>query len=237
MLNVKLYADGARIDEIATLAKEDNIAGFTTNPTLMRAAGVTDYIKFAVSALKATNGKPISFEVFSDDLEEMKSQAILLNGLGDNVYVKIPVTNTKGTFTGPLITDLSKAGVKLNITAVFTIQQVVDVVGALYKSGVDTPSIVSVFAGRIADTGIDPEPHMKAASCIVKSIPNCELLWASPREVLNVIQADSIGCDIITATPAILKKLETSYDKDLGQFSLETVQMFYNDAQAAGYSL
>lgn len=237
MLNIKLYADGAKIDEISALAEKDSIAGFTTNPTLMKAAGVTDYIAFAIAALRVTDGKPISFEVFSDDFKEMKSQAILLSGLAENVYVKIPVTNTKGVFAGPLITDLARAGVKLNITAVFTIQQVTDVVTALYNSKVDTPSIVSVFAGRIADTGVDPEPHMKAASCIVKSIPNCELLWASPREVLNVLQADAVGCDIITATPAILKKLETSHGKDLEQFSLETVQMFYNDARAAGYSL
>ena len=167
----------------------------------------------------------------------MKAQAVLLSGLAENVYVKIPVTNTQGIFTGPIITELAKARVKLNITAVFTIQQVADVVKALYDSGIDTPSIVSVFAGRIADAGVDPEPHMKAALCITKTIPNCELLWASPREVLNVLQADAIGCDIITATPAILKKLETSYGKDLEQFSLETVQMFYNDAKAAGYSL
>ena len=237
MLNIKLYADGAKIDEISKLAKDNSIAGFTTNPTLMKAAGVKDYTSFAISALKVVNGKPISFEVFSDEVLEMKAQAIMLSGLGKNVYVKIPVTNTKGEFTGPLITELSRAGVKLNITAVFSIQQVVDVVTALYKSNVGTPSIVSVFAGRIADTGVDPVPHMKAASCIVKSIPNCELLWASPREVLNVIQADDCGCDIITATPAILKKLETSYGKNLEKFSLETVQMFYNDAKAAGYKL
>ena len=237
MLDIKLYADGAKIAEISSLAEDDSIAGFTTNPTLMKAAGIGDYLAFAMSALKVVDGKPISFEVFSDETEEMKTQAIMLAGLGENVYVKIPVTNTKGEFMGPLITDLSKAGVKLNITAVFTIQQVVDVVTALYNSGVDTPSIVSVFAGRIADTGIDPVPHMQAASCIVKSIPNCELLWASPREVLNVIQANDCGCDIITATPAVLKKLHTSYGKDLEQFSLETVQMFYNDAKAAGYKL
>tara|TARA_A100001011_G_scaffold399769_1_gene510098 strand:+ start:403 stop:1116 length:714 start_codon:yes stop_codon:yes gene_type:complete len=237
MLNIKLFADGAKIQEISELAENDSISGFTTNPTLMKAAGVGDYLVFAIAALKVVDGKPISFEVFSDEPEEMKQQAILLAGLGENVYVKIPVMNTKGKFMGPLITELAKAGVKLNITAVFSIQQVVDVVTALYDSGVDTPSIVSVFAGRIADTGVDPVPHMKAASCIVKSIPNCELLWASPREVLNVIQADECGCDIITATPSILKKLDTSHGKDLEQFSLETVQMFYNDAKAAGYKL
>ena len=237
MFDIKLYADGARIEDIAALAKDPDIAGFTTNPTLMKAAGVTDYVSFAMEALKAIGDKPISFEVFSDEAEEMKTQAIMLSGLGENVYVKIPVTNTKGQFMGPLITELSRAGVKLNITAIFSIQQVVDVVTALHDSGKDTPSIVSVFAGRIADTGVDPVPHMKACLCIARSIPNCELLWASPREVLNVIQANDCGCDIITATPAILGKLKKSYMKDLEQFSLETVKMFYDDATAAGYKL
>jgi transaldolase len=237
MFNVKLYADGARIEEISTLSRDENISGFTTNPTLMNAAGIEDYVEFATSALSVIGQKPISFEVFSDEPDEMRSQALILSSLGENVYVKIPVTNTKGIFMGPLITDLSNNGVKLNITAVFSIQQVKDVVESLRASNLDTPSVVSVFAGRIADTGVDPVPHMKSAVEIVRSISKCELLWASPREVLNVIQANECGCDIITATPAILKKLHTSYMKDLDQFSLETVKMFYDDAKSAGYKI
>tara|TARA_R110000824_G_scaffold60050_10_gene160906 strand:+ start:14627 stop:15340 length:714 start_codon:yes stop_codon:yes gene_type:complete len=237
MFNVKLYADGARIEEISTLSRDENISGFTTNPTLMNAAGIEDYVEFATNALSVIGQKPISFEVFSDEPDEMRSQALILSSLGENVYVKIPVTNTKGIFMGPLITDLSNNGVKLNITAVFSIQQVKDVVESLRASNLDTPSVVSVFAGRIADTGVDPVPHMKSAVEIVRSISKCELLWASPREVLNVIQANECGCDIITATPAILKKLHTSYMKDLDQFSLETVKMFYDDAKSAGYKI
>ncbi len=170
MFNVKLYADGARIEEISILSQDESISGFTTNPTLMKAAGIEDYVKFARNALGVVGNKPISFEVFSDEADEMKSQAAMLSGLGENVYVKIPVTNTKGDFMGPLITDLSGSGIKLNITAIFSIQQVENVVDALRRSGSDTPSVVSVFAGRIADTGIDPVPHMKMAAKIVGSI-------------------------------------------------------------------
>jgi len=234
-MDIKLYADGANIDDIADLSKRESISGFTTNPTLMKLAGINDYLAFAKKVIKSTNGKPISLEVFSDDLGEMKRQAELLTAINELVYVKIPVTNTKGVSTAPIIAELSAAGVKLNVTAIFSIAQVKTVVAALEHSS--APSIVSVFAGRIADTGIDPVPHMSEAKSICGIISDCELLWASPREVLNVFQANDCGCDIITATPEILAKLERSRGKELEQFSLETVQMFYNDAKAAGYSL
>lgn len=237
MFNIKLYADGANITDIQKLSSDENIAGFTTNPTLMKAAGIKDYATFAKEALKVVGEKPISFEVFSDEKEEMKKQALFLADLAENVYVKIPVTNTSGTFMGPLITELSAAGVKLNITAIFTIEQITDVVNSLLNSNSDTPSIISIFAGRIADTGVDPVPTMTFALRASNALKACEVLWASPREVLNVYQANDSGCHIITATPSILKKLQASKNKDLSQFSLETVKMFYNDAQAAGYSL
>ncbi len=232
-LTIKLYADGANLDEMVAAYESGRIQGFTTNPTLMRAAGVTDYVAFAKKVLEKITDMPISFEVFSDELDEMERQAKLIAEWGDNVYVKIPVTNTKGVSTAPIITSLSNAGVKLNVTAVFTEAQVEWITEALNK---DTPSVISVFAGRIANTGLDPMPAMKRAVQIAKANPKAEVLWASPREALNIIQAQECGCHIITATPSIIGQVK-NFGKDLAQFSLETVQMFYNDASSAGYSL
>lgn len=232
-MNIKLYCDGADLEDITRLSKDPKIQGFTTNPTLMKKAGIKDYYEFAKKAVSIVSPKPISLEVFSDELDEMYAQAKKLSVLGDNVYVKIPVTNTKGVSTSKIIKDLSSEGVKLNVTAIFTLDQVKDVCSSLT---IGTPAVVSVFAGRVADTGIDPVPHMKTCKKIVSAFDGFELLWASPREVLNVYQADDCGCEIITATPGILSKLSLA-GKPLDQFSLETVQMFYNDASAAGYSL
>ena len=232
-LNIKMYADGAKIEDMLAAYKSGKISGFTTNPTLMRKAGVTDYVAFAKQVLEQIKDAPISFEVFSDDLEEMERQAREIATWGDNVYVKIPVSNTKADFTGPIIERLSKSGVKLNVTAVFTLEQVQAVTTALDAK---TPSVISVFAGRIANAGVDPMPLMRAAVAIAKQRPNAEVLWASPREALNVIQADECGCHIITITPDLIKATG-NFGKDLAQYSLETVQMFYNDASAAGYSL
>lgn len=232
-LKIKLFADGADLGGIREVALNPIIRGFTTNPTLMRKAGVTDYKEFAAEALNLVNGKPISFEVFADDFENMEKQAREIASWGKNVYVKIPVTNTKREFAGPVIERLSKDGIRLNITAVMTLEQVKNINDHLDSK---TPSIISVFAGRIADTGRDPVPIMSEAVKIIKNKPNVELLWASPREFLNVFQAESIGCHIITATNDLLKKLAL-IGKDLDEYSLETVEMFYKDAQAAGYSI
>lgn len=232
-LTIKLFADGANLDEMVKAYESGNIQGFTTNPTLMRAAGVTDYVGFAKKVLEKITDLPISFEVFSDELDEMERQAKLIAEWGDNVYVKIPVTNTKGVSTAPIIESLSKAGVKLNVTAVFTEAQVEWVTEAL-DSG--TPSVISIFAGRIANTGRDPMPHMRRAVEIAKRNPQAEVLWASPREALNIIQAQECGCHIITATPSILSQVKY-FGKDLSEFSLETVKMFYDDASSAGYTL
>jgi len=232
-MKIKLYCDGADLEDIRKLSKDEKIQGFTTNPTLMKKAGVNDYYAFAKKAVAVVDPKPISLEVFSDDLDEMYVQARKLAMLGSNVYVKIPVTNTKGEFTGKILKRLSSEGVQLNVTAIFTLEQVKNVCLALT---VDTPAVISVFAGRVADTGVDPIPHMKKCKTIVSAFPSFELLWASPREVLNVYQADECGCEIITATPGILSKLDL-YGKSLDKFSLETVQMFYNDATSAGYTL
>lgn len=232
-LTIKLYADGAKLDDMIAAHRGGKISGFTTNPTLMRKAGVSDYVAFAKQVLEHIKDAPISFEVFSDELPEMERQAREIATWGDNVYVKIPVTNTKGEFTGPILTSLSKDGVKLNVTAVFTLEQVHAVTQALDAT---TPSVISVFAGRIANAGVDPMPLMKAAVAIAKQRPNAEVLWASPREALNVIQAQECGCHIITITPDLIKATGT-FGKDLAEFSLETVQMFYDDAKAAGYSL
>jgi transaldolase len=199
----------------------------------MRKAGVTDYEAFARQVLKAIPDRPISFEVFSDDFVEMRRQAVRIAGWGENVYVKIPVTNTPGQSSAPLIRDLAGSGLKLNVTAVFTLRQVWEVTRALAGG---PPAVVSVFAGRIADAGVDPVPHMAAAVELVKTVPGVELLWASPREVLNIVQADQVGCHIITATPDILKKLD-QLGKDLTAFSLETVKMFREDGLGAGYQL
>ena len=232
-LKVKLFADGADLDSMLTLYKDPNIKGFTTNPTLMKKVGIKDYEKFARQVLKAIPDRPVSFEVFADDLTDMLAQAKVIASWGSNVNVKIPVTNTKGEFTGPIIKELSSAGVQLNITAVFTLEQVKAIAENL---SYDTPTIVSVFAGRIADSGLDPMPIMRDCVEILKDLPKAELLWASPRELLNIIQADEVGCHIITATPNVLGKLKL-LEKDLTEFSLETVQMFYDDAQAAGYTI
>jgi transaldolase len=232
-LKVKLFADGADIAGIKEMAANPAIAGFTTNPTLMRKAGVADYKAFALQALGVVGSRPISFEVFADDFDTMEKQALEIASWGKNISVKIPVTNTKGEFCGPLVERLSRAGVQLNVTAVMTLDQVKRITDRLAPG---TPAIVSVFAGRIADTGRDPVPLMAEAVKILKSKPKAELIWASPRELLNIFQADSVGCHIITATNDILKKLSLA-GKDLDAYSLETVEMFYKDAKAAGYTI
>ena len=232
-MKVKIFADGADRAGIERLAADPGISGFTTNPTLMRQAGIVDYESFAHEILEIVTDRPISFEVFSDDLGEMERQALQIATWGSNVNVKIPVTNTKGERTDVLLKRLVEAGTRVNVTALFTVEQVEWVASAL-ANGPDC--FVSVFAGRIADAGIDPLPIMRSSLEVLHSYGNQELIWASPREVLNIVQADEIGCDIITVTHDLLKKLP-GIGKDLDQFSLETVQMFYNDASAAGYSL
>ena len=232
-LKTKIFADGAELDGMLAMYREPHIKGFTTNPTLMRKAGVTDYRAFAKQVLAAIPDRPISFEVFSDDFGEMERQATEIAGWGANVYVKIPVTNTKRQPAYDLVHRLSHAGVKVNVTAIMGLDQVRDVVAAL-KGG--APSNVSVFAGRVADTGRDPVPHMVAAMQLLKLEPKAELIWASPRELLNVFQADAIGCHIITVTNDILKKLAL-LGRDLDDYSLDTVKMFHDDAARAGYSL
>jgi len=230
---IKLYADGADLNGMIEEYKKGIASGFTTNPTLMKKAGVKSYEEFAKAALRAIPDLPISFEVFSDDLPGMEREARKIAGWGKNVYIKIPVTNTKGESTASLVKKLSHDGLKLNVTAILTIDQVKTVAKALSP---DTPSIVSIFAGRIADTGRDPMPIMKDAVKVLKPLPKAELLWASTRELLNLIQAESCGCHIITITNDILKKVP-QVGKDLNQLSLETVQMFYSDAQSAGYKI
>jgi transaldolase len=232
-LDVKIFADGADLDAILALAADKRVSGFTTNPTLMWKAGLTDYEEFAKRLLERINAHPISFEVFADDADEMRRQAMKISKWGENVYVKIPVTTTKGESMAPLVRELSEGGVKVNVTALFTTAQV-EVITAAVKDG--APSCISVFAGRIADAGIDPMPIMGRAVQIMLDAPRSELIWASPREVLNVVQADLVGCQIITVTHDLLKKLDL-LGKDLMQFSLETVQMFHRDAVAAGFSL
>jgi transaldolase len=232
-LSIHIYSDGADIRDMIAARDAGLVKGFTTNPTLMRKSGITDYETFAREALAAVSGMPISFEVFADEFEEMERQAKLIATWGDEVYVKIPITNTRGESAVPLIGRLSAAGVKLNITAILTLDQVRAVVDAL---DAHTPAIVSVFAGRIADTGVDPVPLMQEALSICKAKPKAMLLWASPRELLNIVQADQIGCHIITVTPDILKKLPM-IGKPLDELSLDTVKMFFNDAAAAGFRL
>ena len=232
-MEINLFADGADKTGILEMYQNPRIDGFTTNPTLMRKAGVNDYATFAKDILQVIRDKPISFEVFADQFDEMELQAMEIAGWGKNVYVKIPVMNTKRETSYDLVRRLSKAGVQLNITVVMTLEQVRKVAEAVQKG---PPCFVSVFAGRIADTGVDPIPLMKEALKLLKKAKNAKLLWASPREVLNVYQAESIGCHVITATNDILKKLNLK-GKDLTDFSQETVQMFYNDAQAAGFNL
>jgi transaldolase len=232
-LNVKLFADGADLDGILALAADSRIAGFTTNPTLMWKAGLTDYQEFAKRLLERITTHPISFEVFADDVAEMRRQARLIASWGENVYVKIPVTTTTGESMASLVRELSEDGVKVNVTALFTTAQVELITTAVCDGA---PAYISVFAGRIADAGIDPVPIMARSVDIMVSAPRAELIWASPREILNVIQADQIGCHVITMTHDLLGKLP-SLGKDLDQFSLETVQMFRRDALAAGFTL
>ena len=215
------------------MASDPLIRGFTTNPTLMRKAGVADYKSFSIEALNIVTDRPISFEVFADDFDEMEAQALEIASWGDNGNVKILITNTKGDSAVPLVGRLSGKGVVVNVTAMFTLDHVRPVIDVL---DAETPAILSVFAGRVADSGRDPVPHMKKAVEIAAAKPNAEILWASPRELLNIFQADAVGCHIITVTNDVLKKL-SGIGKDLEAFSLETVKMFYDDAAAAGYTI
>jgi transaldolase len=232
-LNVKIFADGADFDGMVKMAHNPLIQGFTTNPTLMRKAGVNDYETFARRVLAAITDRPVSFEVFADDFPSMAEQARAIATWGPNVNVKIPVSTTKGQSSNELIRALSSEGITLNITAIFTLDQVRGVAAALDPS---TPAIVSVFAGRIADTGVDPIPHMRACKEILASRPKAELLWASTRELLNIFHAEEAGCDIVTVPNEFLAKLNL-VDKDLSEYSRETVQLFYKDATAAAYQI
>ncbi len=231
--SVKIFADGADLDGILALAGDRRISGFTTNPSLMWKAGLTDYREFAQQLLERITTRPISFEVFADSVEEIRRQARLIASWGENVYVKIPVTTTSGEPLAPLVRELSESGVKVNVTAMFTTAQV-ELLTEAVKDG--APSCLSVFAGRIADAGIDPVPIMARSVDIMVAAPRAELIWASPREIFNVVQADEVGCHIITVTRDLLGKLD-SLGKDLEQFSLETVQMFHRDAASAGFNL
>lgn len=232
-LKIKIFADGADLAGLIALAREPWINGFTTNPTLMAKAGVADYHAFARDVLAAVIDRPVSFEVFSDHFAEMERQAREIASWGENVYVKIPVTNTRGESSAPLVRTLSHDGIKVNVTAVLTLEQVNEVACALAGGA---PSCISVFAGRIADTGRDPVPHMTRALELVARAPRAELVWASPRELLNIFQADRIGCHIITVTADILRKIPL-IGRDLGEFSLDTVKMFYDDGCRVSFSL
>jgi transaldolase len=229
----KIFADGADVAGIARMAKNPLISGFTTNPTLMRKAGISDYERFAKEVLELVPDLPISFEVFSDDFAEMETQARKIASWGANVYVKIPVTNTQGESSAPLVSRLAGAGVKTNVTAMMTSAQVAAVLPSL---AMGPAAYVSLFAGRVADSGRDPLPMMKEAVEMLRESPNVELIWASPREVLNLVQADSIGCHVITMTNDLIAKIAL-FGKDLDTYSLETVKMFDTDAKAAGFSL
>jgi transaldolase len=230
-LKIKIFADGADSKGMLEMNANPLIKGLTTNPTLMRIAGITDYLSFAKEILTHIKEKPISFEVFADENDEMERQANILGALGRNVNIKIPITNTQGVSTKPLVKKLANAGVKLNITAMMTIAQVKHIAPTLSEG---PGGYVSVFAGRIADTGVDPVPIMSEIVEYLERFPNIELIWASPREVLNVVQANDIGCHVITVTNDLIKKF-SNLKKDLDLFSLETVQMFYNDAISAGF--
>lgn len=232
-LNIKIFADGADIGGIREMYAKPWIRGFTTNPTLMRKAGVSDYKAFAMEALKEVPDRPFSFEVFADEFDEMERQAMEIASWGTNVNVKIPITNTKGESTVPLVERLSRRGVQLNVTAMFTQDHARTVVDALAPA---TPAIISIFAGRIADAGIEPRPVMEKVVEIASLKPKIEVLWASPREVLNIFHAQAAGCHIITLANDILGKLP-NIGKDLDVFSLETVRTFYQDAQTAGYDI
>jgi transaldolase len=232
-LKVKIFGDGADLPGMLALYRQPYIRGFTTNPTLMNKAGIRDYKAFAKDVLAAIPDRPVSFEVFSDDLREMERQAREIATWGAQVYVKIPITNTKREPAGALIHRLSHDGIKVNVTAMMTLAQVKDTV-ARVRGG--APSCISVFAGRIADTGRDPVPLMTEAVELLRAEPKAELIWASPRELLNIFQADAIGCHIITVTQDILAKL-SNVGKDLDEFSLDTVKMFHRDAEKAGFAL
>jgi transaldolase len=233
-LKIRIFADGADKETLLALNADELVKGITTNPTLMRKAGIADYEKFAREILNTIKEKPISFEVFSDEFPEMRRQALKISEWQKNVYVKIPVTNTRAEPSLPLIRELAKQGVRLNITAILTPDQVRDVVQALDPK---VPSVVSVFAGRIADTGRDPVPLMQESLKLVRQLPEAELLWASVREVLNIVQAELCGCDIVTVPPDILKKARSLWQKDLAELSLDTVKMFAQDAISAGFRL
>lgn len=232
-LTVKIFADGADKAGMVEMYGKSFIKGFTTNPTLMRKAGISNYLEFARDILQAIPDRPISFEVFSDEFSEMELQARVISSWGKNVYVKIPVSNTPGEPSYDLVYRLSHSGIQVNVTAIMTLEQVREVAAAV-RGG--APSCVSVFAGRIADTGRDPVPIMIDALDLLKDSPDAELIWASPRELLNIFQADAIGCHIITVTNDILRKLD-GVGKDLSEFSLDTVKMFRRDAVAAGYQI
>jgi transaldolase len=233
-LPIKIFADGADLEGIIDLYRQPFIKGLTTNPTLMRKVGISDYETFARSVLEHVTGKPISFEVFSDEFREMRRQALKIRDWQENVYVKIPITNTRGESALSLIADLAAEGVKVNVTAILTLEQVRGVAGALKN---EVPSVVSVFAGRIADTGVDPLPVMKESLKTMESLPTAELLWASVREVLNIFQAAACGCHIVTVPHDILAKVSKLGGMDLSELSLDTVQMFHRDALAAGFRL
>ncbi|MCC6276286.1 MAG: transaldolase [Oligoflexia bacterium] len=232
-MRIHIYADGANRDDMLRRYKEGAVKGFTTNPTLMAKAGIRDYESFAKSVLEVIKDLPISFEVFSDDFPEMKKQALKIKSWGSNVNVKIPISNTKGQSSSQLIKELLAEGTKLNVTAIFTKEQLTELRAIMNKND---DVIVSVFAGRIADAGFDPVPLMSETVKMFSDLPKAKVLWASPREVLNVYQADECGCHIITVTDDILKKLSLR-GKNLGEFSLETVKMFYDDATRAGFQL
>lgn len=232
-LKTKIFADGANKQEMLAMNALPFIKGLTTNPTLMKKEGVTDYRSFCKDILLSIKKKPISFEVFSDDLKEMEKQAIEISSWSDNVYVKIPITNTKLEACYEVVERLSKQEIKLNITAIMTLDQVKKIVSVLQPN---VPNYISIFAGRIADTGVDPEPLMAEAVEILKIAPASELIWASPRELFNIFQADRVGCHVITATKDILKKLDL-IGYDLDKYSLDTVKMFYSDALEAGFKL
>lgn len=232
-LSIKVYSDGAVLETMLKDLNSGLVSGFTTNPSLMKKAGITSYIGFAKEVLKDIKEFPVSFEVFADDIETMEKEAEKIASLGENVYVKIPVTNSKGESTVDLMKCLAAKGVKINATAIFALEQVREVVGAL-KAG--TPGIVSVFAGRIADTGVDPVPIMKEALSICRQKDGVELLWASPRETYNIYQADELGVDIITCTSDLIQKLSLN-GKDLTEYSLETVQMFLKDSTSLGFKI
>ena len=233
MMQVKIFADGADKQSILDLARNSWISGFTTNPTLMRKAGITDYESFGRDLTRAIPDRPFSFEVLSDDFDEMEQQALGIASWGDNVYVKIPITNTRGESSAPLVYRLAQRGVKINVTAVMTLDQVDGVLKSLRYG---PPSCISIFAGRIADAGCDPLPILRGALARMRSYPQIELIWASPRELFNIVQADAIGCHIITVTHDLLKKLPL-IGRDLNEYSLDTVKMFFEDARAAGFTL